>query len=376
MSERGRCRAGGWWRCASDPIRVLLLLTGAGIVAIPLTLVLAGLLPKPPPVKAVDPLKAMMKALEGIEESLSDARNHSITVKLEEGQWKKIEAEIRNPNGGLTDRGDAVEKILNDPGAIATGVKDIAAGVKDIAAGVEKVSDKTGAIAAGVKDIAAGVEKVSGKADGMKDMIRPWACESPKCLGAVHFPHDWPPEPVSASDGCGKQEWKESGSEEPMCAELCGIITKLEEYITKFEEQKSPPPVWIVGHASTLGTAFHNDGLSMRRAQFVECRLREALEDLDSRTCSTGERGSAGSLRHPDSWYRVVHVFTEKPPWYEVMECKERTATGDGRMPRQRSHVSSPSPDLPLKGRGDRFGTGREGGPVSGQAPGCCRRAR
>ena len=374
----------------------MLAFTAAGLVVSALLLALTCFLPNgppngppngedssigPPPVSAPpppnggDPLKAMAEALQGIEKSLSGARDLSITVKLDKDQWREIDKRLQNPSDGLTGIGNAiatgvekiagntgriatgVENVSNETGAVSAGVKDIAIGMKNvsgkvdaiaadvkkivgntgrIATGVENVSNKANAIASSVEGIATGVKNVSGKTDaiaadvkdiadgmgggivvigGLGGMTRPWACreEPDKCLGVVHFPHNWPPEPDAASDKCEKWEWEKSGSKEPMREELKSIITEL-------ENKKLSQPVWIVGHASTLGTEPHNDGLSMRRAKFVACHLEEeeTLEWDDNvhfKTCAVGvgERGSADSLRHPDAWYRVVQVFAKEP---------------------------------------------------------------
>ena len=296
MNER---REGGWWRCGwwrypGAPVRVVLAFTAAGLVVIALLPALTCFLPNggdPPKCEdqtggdeipnGDDPLKDMAEALQGIKESLSAARDLSITVKLDEDQWKEIKTELWEA-AGLRGCGDGLTCKVN---AIADSVKNIAARTKG--------------------------------------MARPWACEASECLGAVHFPHDWPEgESIDADGKCGKREWKESGSKEPMRKELNSIITKL--------KNKNPSqPVWIVGHANTLGTEPHNDGLSMRRAKFVACHLEKTLEwgnNVHFETCAVGERGSADSLRHPDAWYRVVQVFakepqalTENPSW----ECSE-----------------------------------------------------
>ena len=307
-------RKGGWWRYPGDRIRVLLVLTAAGLVVAPLILALTYLLPKVElPMKPDDPLKAMAEALQGIEKSLSVTWDLSITVKLDDSQWKEVDKRLREVPPGPGGCGDGPAcKIA----PIAASVKEIAGNTDRIADDVEKIADKidetaigggntpngTGAVADDVKDIAA----------GMKHMTRPWACDPPECLGAVHFPHDWPEGELIDADGeCGKREWKESGSERPMRGELGSIITKL-------KKQEPSSPVWIVGHANTLGTKDHNVGLSIRRAEFVECRLEKALgARVCFEICSVGERGSADSLRHPDAWYRVVQVFTEKPSWCE-----------------------------------------------------------
>ena len=360
MNER---REGGWWRCGwwrypGDQIRVVLAFTAAGLVVIALLPALIDLLPNgpPPPPNGGDPLKTMAEALKGIEESLSGARDLSITVKPDEDQTG-----LQNPSDGLTGIGKAiatgVEKISNETGAVSAGVEDIATGVKNVsveagtiatdmekivgntdrvATGVENVSNKANAIASSVEGIATGVKNVSGKVDaiaaGVKDiadgmgggiivtgglggMTRPWACRKPdKCLGVVHFPHNWPPEPDSASDECAKRAWKELGSKEP-------IRKELDEIVSKLPSPPLPPPpseVWVVGHASTLGTKDHNAGLSKRRAKFVACHLEKTLgwgNNVHFKTCAVGERGSADSLRHPDAWYRVVQVFAQKPSW-------------------------------------------------------------
>ena len=335
----------------------------------------------PPLPDGGDPLKDMAKALKGIEKSLSGARDLSITVKLDKDQWKEIKTELREAAGlrgcgdGLTCKVDriaggvekiagntgriatGVEKISNETGTVARGVKDIAMGMKNvsveagaIAAGVEKIAGNTGRIAtevekitketssvsAGVKDIPTDMKNVLDKVDaiaaGVKDiadgmgggivvigglggMTRPWACreEPDKCLGAVHFPHDWPERGSIYADGeCGK--WEGSGNEEPIPEPIC---RELKEIVYKLPSPP-PPEVWVVGHASTLGTELHNDDLSKRRTKFVVDRLEEEWGDkwgnnVHFKTCAIGERGSADSLRHPDAWYRVVQVFAQKP---------------------------------------------------------------
>lgn len=279
------------------------------------------------------------------------------SVESVSGRVNAIADSVKEIAGNTGRIAAGVEKISNETGAVARGVKDIAMGVKNVSVeagaiatdvkkiagntgrietGVENVSNKANAIASSVEGIATGVKNVSGKTDaiaadvkdiadgmgggivvigGLGGMTRPWACrgrEIDKCLGVVHFPHNWPPEPDSASDECRKKwEWKKSGSKEPMREELNSIITKL-------ENKKLSQPVWIVGHASTLGTELHNNDLSMRRAKFVACHLEKTLKWDDNvrfKTCAVGvgERGSADSLRHPDAWYRVVQVFAKEP---------------------------------------------------------------
>ena len=313
MSER---RKGGWWRYPGAPVRVVLAFTAAGLVVIALLLALTCFLPKKGYVGGPvpdDPLKAMAEALKGIKESLSATRDLSITVKLDKDQWKEIDKRLQNLTGigKATETGaegnnatvSSVEDVSGKVDAIADSVKEVAGNTCRIATKVEKISNETGAIADSVKNIAART----------KGMARPWACESSECLGAVHFPHDWPERGSIYADGeCGK--WEGSGNEEPIPEPIC---RELKEIVYKLPSPP-PPEVWVVGHASTLGTEPHNDDLSKRRTKFVVDRLEEEWGDkwgnnVHFKTCAVGERGSADSLRHPDAWYRVVQVFAQKP---------------------------------------------------------------
>ena len=215
-----------------------------------------------------------------------------------------------------------MEKVAETADHISTGVKGVAEntgrierGVRGVAYGTAYLADAMGGVSAHVNGLDRAVGLLQRGVNDLQGMARPWACAASNCLGAVHFPHNWPlePEPRKA---CPNVTMPLTIAK-PVTEDLEGVAGKL---IEKLETSNTGRPIFIVGHASTDGSLAYNTTLSARRAKFVECYLRKYpslkawTADLEFKLCPTGEKASTGSLRHPDSWYRVVQVFFGNPP--------------------------------------------------------------
>ena len=213
---------------------------------------------------------------------------------------------------------------------IAAGVQGTAQRTANIEASVKGIAQRTANIEADAEKvvgtaevIAADIGKISGVADKLKGMIRPWACASTECLGAVHFPHNWPPKNYSINKCELGSIWVPMQNE---LKEIVGAIKKhlgaIEKHLGAFKKhlKGKKMKVWVMGHASTLGRNDFNQRLSERRVQFVKSCLENEFKKIDFKPCAVGESGSAGNLRLPDAWHRVVQVFIEKPPQWECTD--------------------------------------------------------
>ena len=294
---------GGWLRYPGGPGGLALLFIGAGLTIIAAVLIVGAHLPKPSPVtdtpatdrgsaeRTADALETIAETLKTISGAPQDARNLSVTVRLDENQWKNVRdaaAELRKLSAGIVDRvGEVADKADN----IAHSVSDISEEAKHIKAGIES-------------------------------MTGPWGCVSPSCLGTVRFPHNEQASPdesseVRVDEKCSDPRlWDGGNIPIPTKSDLDAIVKKLKWY--------RPSSIWILGHASTLGSKNHNDKLSLRRAQFVKCRLKETLKGLSisSKTCAAGEKASTDSLRYPDFRYRLVQVLSGQPPEFlSELQC-------------------------------------------------------
>ena len=273
--------------------------------------------------KVAGKAEAIAAGVAGVQDVARRTANIEIGMVKVAGKAEAIAANVQDVARRTANIEIGMVKVAGKAEAIAANVQDVARRTANIEIGVEKVAGRAEAIAANVQDVARrtanieiGMVKVAGKAEDVEEtMKRPWACKDSRCVGAVHFPHDWPPKPDNANDRCNK--WESENIVPPIRNELKRIVDKL--------NKSRPSLVWIVGHASTLGGAAYNRELSKRRAQFVKFHLKNDLKSLNVRfeTCFTGEKESADSLRHPDSWYRVVHVFSEQPPqsWCPPSRC-------------------------------------------------------
>ena len=235
-------------------------------------------------------LEIIAERLKTIAEALPDTRNLPVTLRLDEEQWKNVSdaaAGLREFGIGLAHR---VDGIAVDAG---------------------RAADKANEIAPGVSDILKEAKRIEA---GIGDMTGPWGCVSLSCLGTVRFPHDKPPE-VRANAECG--ELRAEDIPIPTKGDLSNIVREL--------DRRKPSSIWILGHASTLGSESHNGDLSWRRARFVECRLKDTLGELliYSKTCAAGEKASTDSLRYPDFRYRLVQVLSGQPPEYlSGLQCE------------------------------------------------------
>ena len=254
-----------------------LLIVVALIVAVPF--------PKPKPIpskltvseRAADALETIAETLETISGVPPGTRSLSVTVRLDENQWKNV---------------------------------------RETAAGLHKFGE-------GIAD------RVGEVADKVDSITGPWGCVSPSCLGTVRFPHNEPDLPdwlleADVDEKCSQpwdssELWDDRKIPDPTKSDLEDIIKKLKAH--------NPSPIWILGHASTLGDKDHNDKLSLRRARFVECYLKNTLNNLpiSSKTCAAGDKASTSSLRYPDFRYRLVQILSGQPPEFLCdyeLQCK------------------------------------------------------
>ena len=317
MGGHRRGGAKGWLRHPGGPGGLALLLTGAGLTVIAAAALIVEVhLPAAPSRPAADERAA--DALEAIAETLGivagapeGTRNVSITIRLDGEQWE----DVRGAAAGLREFGTGfarrAEGIAADAGRAADKADEIDLGVRKLSETTGGVADSVGEVADKVDGIARGVRDISEEAERIGahiwDMARPWGCDSPSCLGAVRFPHNEPSE-AWGNVKCGEPGWDGWGIPGPTKSDLDGIVEKL-----KGRDPSDSSPIWILGHASTLGSERRNEGLSWRRARFVECYLKEKLP-ISFETCATGEEESKNSLRYPDFRYRIVHVFSGPPP--------------------------------------------------------------
>ena len=329
MGGHRRGGAKGWLRHPGGPGGLALLLTGAGLTVIPVALIVEVHLPAAPPKPAPDERAA--HALEAIAETLGivagapeGARNVSITIRLDKEQWEDVRGAavgLREFGAGFARRAEGIAadagRAADEAGEIARGVRKLSETTGGVADGVGEVADKVGGIARDVRDMSAEAKRIGGH---IGDMARPWGCASPSCLGAVRFPHN---EPLEAwvNVECGEPGWDDWNIPDPTKSDLDYIVGKLERH--------NPSSIWILGHANTLGSEPSNDGLSWRRARFVECYLKNEewylKEELpiSFKTCATGEEASKNSLRYPDFRYRVVHIFSGPlPGFFPGLRCE------------------------------------------------------
>ena len=293
MGGHRRSGAKGWLRHPGGPGGLALLLTGAGLTVIVAALIVEVHLPAAPSKptaseRAAHALETIAETLEIVAGAPEGTRNVSITIRLDKDQWE----DVRGAAAGLREFG--------------TGLARRAEG---IAADAGRAADKAGEIAHGVRGMSAEAEHIGGHiGDHIEDMAQPWGCASPFCLGAVRFPHDEPPK-TWENVKCGELGWNKWDIPGPTKRDL--------DYIAGELNGRNSSPIWILGHTSTLGSERRNEGLSQRRARFVECYLKEKLP-ISSETCAVavGEAASKNSLRHPDFRYRIVQVFSGPPPWF------------------------------------------------------------
>ena len=322
MGGHRRGGAKGWLRHPGGPGGLALLLTGAGLTVIAaVALIVEVHFPAAPSrptagERAADALEAIAETLGIVAGAPEGARHVSITIRLDEGQWEDVRgaaAGLREFGAGLARHAEGIAadagRAVDEAGEIAHGVRKLSETTGGVADGVGEVADKVGGIARDVRDMSAEAERIGGH---IGDMARPWGCDGPSCLGAVRFPHNEPSE-AWRNAKCGelklddKSIWDGGGIPGPTQSDLDGIVGKL-----KGRDPSDPSPIWILGHASTLGSERRNEGLSWRRARFVECYLKEKLP-ISFKTCATGEEESKNSLRYPDFRYRIVHVFSVPP---------------------------------------------------------------
>ena len=173
-------------------------------------------------------------------------------------------------------------------------------------------------------------------------------------------------------DGSTREEWK-------MVAETKKIL----DPEIRVSATCVRVPVFV-GHSEAVNVEFENP-ITARRARAI---LREApglmVVDRRGRWRLCHARGGDRRIRDvrephtrgPDHRERSRHLGGRRQP-AEGRGTQFGADRGSSRQPAlvrdgAEGGGRSPSPDLPLKGGGDRFGTGQEGGPVSG----CCWRAR
>lgn len=307
--------AGGWlWR-PGGPGGFALLFTVAGLTVIAAALI-EGIhhLPEPPrrpgssdPAKrAADALETIAARLKVISEALPGGRNRSVTVRMDEVQWQDIRDAVAGPRESGTGSARHADGIAADVGKAA-----------EIASGVQKLSETTDGIAKSVSHILEEAERIEA---GIRGMTGPWGCVSPSCLGTVRFPHNEPTPSGESSEARVDAECSNLWTEDiptPTKEDLADIVKELKRH--------DPSSIWILGHASTLGSKRRNDALSLRRARFVECRLKDLKDTLGEplrlsiKTCAAGEEASTNSLRYPDFRYRLVQVLSGQPP--DFLEC-------------------------------------------------------
>ena len=348
------------------------MFTGAGLTVIAAALIVGVHLPRPPgstsPELDRGPAERAAVALETIVETLKTIagaspapQNLSVTIQLDKDQWQNAAAGLRDIVEGMAGKADGIDagvkKIAETADRISIDVKGVAKntgrierGVRGVVIGVEKVAETADHISTDVKGVAENTRRIErgvrgvaygtayladamggvsahvngldravgllqGKVDDLQGMARPWACVAPDCLGAVHFPHNWPLEP-DPSLACPDITMP-SKIVKPVTEDLEKVAGKLIEKLGKPNTVRS---IAIVGHASTDGSSAYNTTLSAKRAKFVECHLKkhqelkEWIAKVKFKICSTGEEASTGNLRHPDSWYRVVQVFLAESP--------------------------------------------------------------
>lgn len=299
--------AGGWlWR-PGGPGGFALLFTVAGLTVIAAALIVGvHHLPEPtrrpgssdPVKRAADALETIAATLKAISEAPPGGRNRSVTVRMDEDQWQDIRdavAGLREFNAGFA----------RHAGGIAADVEKAAWTASE----VQKLSKTTDGIAKSVSHILEEAKRIEA---GIGDMAGPWGCVSPSCLGTVRFPHNEPTPSGESSEAradakCGKL-WDGGDIPAPTTNDLGDIAEEL--------KRRKPSSIWILGHASTLGSKSRNGALSLRRARFVECRLKDTLGELliFSKTCAAGEEAGTNSLRYPDFRYRLVQVLSGQPP--------------------------------------------------------------
>ena len=338
--------AGGWLRHPGGPGGLALLFTGAGLTVIAAALIVGVHLPKPSETvhpgirgpRATVALETIVETLKTIAEAPPAPRNLSVTVRLDKDQWQNAAAGLRG----------IVESMAGKADGIAVGVKKVAETAGRISASVKGVAKNTGRIELGVRGVAHGTAYVANAMEGVSthlnglgrevgllrnevgqltDRAQPPACDSPHCLGTVHFPHAWPSE-SEFSRACPDRESGTKWTTDP--PDVAQAITNdLEQVIKNWKMQEMRGPIFIVGHASTDGASTYNDRLSERRAEFVKCylgqhqSLKEPTASIEFKICPTGEKASTGSLRHPDSWYRTVQVFLNEPPGSILEDCRD-----------------------------------------------------
>ena len=252
--------------------------------------------------RAADTLETIAATLKTISEAPPDDRNGSVTVRLDKDQWQNI--------------GDAVAGLREFNADFARHAGGIAADVEKaagIAFGVQKLSETTDGIAKNVRNISKEAKRIEAS---IGSMTGPWGCVSPSCLGTVRFPHNEPTPSGESSEARVDAECDELWAGDipaPTTNDLGDIAEEL--------KRRKPSSIWILGHASTLGSKRRNDDLSWRRARFVECRLKDTLKDTleeslrpSIKTCAAGEKASKDSLRYPDFRYRLVQVLSDQPP--------------------------------------------------------------